>query len=189
MNLLAFAASNSRNSINRQLVELAARRFVERHAPGAEVTLLDLNDYEMPIYSIDREQAHGVPAEATRFLDQVAEADALLISFAEHNGSFTAAFKNVFDWASRTGKPVWQGKPVGLLSTSPGPGGARSVLAAAEAATPFWGGTLAGALSVPSFYEAFDADRQTLADAGLTASLDGVLAALAEHAQELREAA
>jgi NAD(P)H-dependent FMN reductase len=60
--------------------------------------VLDLNDYEMPIYSIDRETEDGIPEEAQRFYDELGAVDAILISFAEHNGAYTAAYKNIFDW-------------------------------------------------------------------------------------------
>ncbi len=188
MKILAFAASNSRSSINAALARHAAERFRDRHAPDAELDLLDLNDFEMPLYGIDREMEEGIPVLAQRFLDRIAEADAVVVSFAEHNGTFTVAFKNVLDWASRLEKQVWQGKPLVLLSTSPGPGGARSVLAAAEGAAGFWGGDLRGTLSVPRFGDAFDPERGELVDAGLVASLDEVLDALAEQ-QAAREAA
>ena len=62
---------------------------------------MDLNDYEMPIYSPDRQNEEGVHPLAQKFFDKITEADALIISFAEYNGNYTSAYKNVFDWASR----------------------------------------------------------------------------------------
>lgn len=96
MNIVAFAASNSRHSINRQLLNCAANLL-----PDGAIRFLDLNDYEMPIYSIDREHESGIPEKAEQFMGHIASCDALLISFAEHNGTYTAAFKNIFDWCSR----------------------------------------------------------------------------------------
>lgn len=189
MRILAFAASNSRTSINRELVLHAAERLRGEYLPGAEIATIDLNDHEMPIYSIDREREGGVPDRARDFLDRIGEADVVLVSFAEHNGNFTAAFKNVLDWASRIEQRIWQGKPLVLLATSPGPGGARSVLTAAERSAPFWGGDLQGTLSVPRFKEVFDLDRGALADPELAAALDEVLADLAAAVEEQRHAA
>lgn len=77
MNILAFAASNSRQSINRALVGNAVARLA-RIAPGAQIETLDLNDYEMPIYSIDREHDAGIPAPARTFFDRIGAADAVL---------------------------------------------------------------------------------------------------------------
>jgi len=78
-----------------------------------------------------------------------------LISFAEHNGTYTAAFKNIMDWASRLEGKLWDGKPMLLLSTSPGGNGATTVLDAATKAFPYLGGDVVGAQSVPKFQENF----------------------------------
>ena len=151
MKVLAFGASSSKNSINRTVASWAARQI-----PGAEVEVLDLNDFEMPLFSVDREREFGQPPQARHFLDKIALADALVISFAEHNGSFTAAYKNLYDWSSRIEKKVYQGKPAVFLSTSPGGRGGASVLATAESLAPFHGADLRASLSIPTFSEAFD---------------------------------
>jgi NAD(P)H-dependent FMN reductase len=166
MKLLAFAASNSSKSINKQLVTHAAS-LVE----DAEVEILDLNDYEIPLYSADREEQFGQPEKAHAFLGKIADSDAVLISFAEHNGSYTAAYKNLFDWSSRITKKVFQDKPVVLLSTSPGARGGASVLAAASASMPFFGGQVKANLAIPSFYENFDMERGELKNAALKTQL------------------
>ncbi len=150
MRILAFAASNSSVSINRQLAEYAASL-----AEGAEIEVLDIHDYEMPLYRHDREEADGIPQLAHDFLARIAAVDAIIISCAEHNGNYTAAFKNLFDWCSRLGREVWQGKRMLLLSTSPGGRGGQSVLEIASAAAPRFGGDVVGSLSVPSFGESF----------------------------------
>ncbi len=79
--LLSFAASNSKNSINRQFVQYAAKDIND-----SELDFIDLNEYEMPIYSIDREDEDGIPKLAYQFLDHIKSCDGLIISFAEHNG-------------------------------------------------------------------------------------------------------
>ena len=173
MRLLAFAASNSSKSINRQLVRYAAS-LVE----GAEIDDLDIHDFEMPIYRSDREEESGVPQLAHDFLARVGDADAIIISFAEHNGNYTAAFKNLFDWSSRLGRDVWQSKPMILLSTSPGGRGGKSVLEIASAAAPRFGGEVLGTLSVPSFGESFDTATGALADKELDAQLRELAAKL-----------
>ena len=80
----------------------------------------------------------------------------IVISFAEHNGSYTAAYKNVFDWTTRIDMKVFQGKPVIMLATSPGPGGAGSVLAAASGSAPYFAADVKASISLPSFYDNFD---------------------------------
>jgi len=154
MKILAFAASNSSKSINNYLVSYAASQLQE-----AEIEILNLNDYELPLYSEDREHELGQPERAKSFLDKIGNSDALIISFAEHNGSYTVAYKNIFDWASRINPKVFQNKPMVMLATSPGPGGASSVLAAATASSPYFDGVVKASFSVPSFYDNFDIEQ------------------------------
>ena len=170
MKLLAFAASNSRASINKSLVIYASSL-----EENAEVDLIDLNDYEMPIYSSDRENESGIPQLAQNFYDKISQADAVMISFAEHNGSYTAAYKNLFDWASRIDMKVYQNKPMVLLATSPGPGGAASVLAAAKGSAPYFGMDVRADLSIGKFYDEFDMEKGALTHA---ASNDKLLTAV-----------
>ncbi len=157
MKLIAFAASSSKKSINKQLAAHAASLL-----EGAEVELLDLNDYELPLFSADREAELGQPELARAFLQKLGSADAILISFAEHNGSYSAAYKNLFDWCSRIAPKVFQNKPMVLLSTSPGARGGASVLAAASTSAPFFAGQVKATLSIPSFSDNFDVEQGCL---------------------------
>ena len=118
--------------------------------------VLDLNDYEMPIFSIDRERQSGIPQLAVDFKTQISEADGIIMSFAEHNGSWSAAFKNVYDWISRLEKPLWSDKTTMLLATSPGGRGGQSVLEHAMATLPFRGANIAAVFSLPFFSKNFD---------------------------------
>ncbi|BBN80330.1 FMN reductase [Pseudoalteromonas sp. A25] len=170
MNILAFAASNSRKSINKALVTYAAS-LLDQH----RVDMLDINEYEMPIYNSDLEEGYGIPDAANRFLDRITQADALLISFAEHNGNYTVAFKNLLDWMSRINTKVYQGKPIVMLSTSPGPGGANSVLSLASDSAHYFGGNVVASLSIPSFFDNFDLENGQLANAELISKLHAVL--------------
>lgn len=178
MKILAFAASSSSKSINKQLVTHAADILTSDIIKGAEVEILDINDYEMPIYSSDREEASGIPDLAHQFLAKIGGADALLISYAEHNGNYSAAYKNLFDWASRTGGKVFQDKPTVILATSPGPGGASNVLNLAKTSAPFFGAEVKADLSVASFYDVFDAENGRLKNPEEQAKLHDALAAL-----------
>ncbi len=166
MKILAIPASNSRKSINRQLLNYAASLL-----PDDTVELLDINDYPLPIYSEDIEAEAGVPQPARDFLGKIAAADALLISYAEHNGGYAVAYKNLFDWASRADRNVYQHKPIVMLAASPGPGGASSVLGSAVNSAHFFSGEVLASLSVPSFYEHFDAQGGKLIDGELDARL------------------
>ena len=177
MKILAFAATNSRQSINKQLVAHALdvigeiNAIAPRHDGPVDVELIDLNDYEMPIYSIDRENDDGVPQLAQDFYQKIGEADALIISYAEHNGSYTAAYKNIFDWASRVDSKVFQNKPTILMSASPGKRGGASVLEAAKTSAPFYGAGVLASFSVGSFHAVFDKNTKRLTDKDLKKTL------------------
>ena len=175
MKLLAFAASNSKQSINKKLVTHAANLVA-----GAEVEVLDLNDYEIPLFSVEREQVLGHPELAKAFLAKIAASDAIVISFAEHNGSYSAAYKNLFDWCSRAGGKVFQDKPMVLLATSPGARGGASVLAAATTSIPFFAGQVKASLSIPSFHENFDVDNGVLKNELLKVKLADAMSQLQE---------
>lgn len=170
MKVLAFAASTSSQSINQQLATHAAN-LLQQNAQDIEIELIDLNDFEMPIYSSDRENENGIPEQAHAFRNKIGEADAVIISFAEHNGSYTAAYKNTFDWTSRIDMKVYQDKPAVLLATSPGPGGAQNVLGAAVGSAPYFGLDVKGSLSVPSFFDNFDAEKGELKNKELAQAL------------------
>ena len=161
MKVIAFGASSSRTSINKKLATYTANLAATTNS-DIKVEVLDLNDFELPIFSQDKEIELGQPEAAKAFFDKLGESDAIIISFAEHNGSYTAAYKNLFDWASRINQKVFQSKPMLLLATSPGPGGAASVLAAAVGSAPYFAGDVKASLSIPSFFENFDLENNTV---------------------------
>lgn len=175
MKILAFAASNSENSINQQLANYTAHLV-----DGAEVELLDLNDFEMPIFSTQREKVLGQPAQAKDFFKKIGEADAIIISFAEYNGSYTSAYKNLFDWTSRIDMKVYQGKPVIMLATSPGPTGATTVLVTATVSAPYFAADVKDSISVPSFFDNFDSEAGVITNEEIKASLVAAVAKLKE---------
>ena len=91
MKIFAFAGSNSTSSINKKLVTSVLKSF-----PDFEQNLIDLNDYEMPIFSVDREK-FGFPKEAYQFLENINKCDIIICSLSENNRNFSVAFKNIFD--------------------------------------------------------------------------------------------
>jgi len=177
MKILAFAATSSTKSINKQLVSYAASQL-----ENVETEILDINDYELPLFSEDREAELGQPDLAKAFLDKIGNSDAVIISFAEHNGSYTAAYKNIFDWASRINPKVYQNKPMVFLATSPGPGGASNVLAAATASAPFFDGEVKASFSMPGFYDNFSSELGRINDDGINQQLLTAINSLFESA-------
>jgi NAD(P)H-dependent FMN reductase len=150
MKITAFAGSNSSNSINKKLVEYTLKSF-----PEFEIKLLDLNDFEIPIYSMDREKNTGIPEKAYEFRAQLAQADVIICSLAEHNRAYTVAFKNIFDWSSRIDMDIFASKPMLLMSTSPGGFGGGNVMNLAKAFFPKCGANIIETFSLPSFHQNF----------------------------------
>jgi len=152
--IIAFGASSSKNSINKQLAVYTANLF-----SNATIEILDLNNYEMPIYSVDREKENGIVPLAQEFYIKIGSADIIVLSLAEHNGAYSSAFKNILDWTSRINPKTFQQKPMLLLATSPGPRGGSTVLEIAKNRFPFQGADLKGSFSLPNFNENFDAEQ------------------------------
>ncbi|MCB9033427.1 MAG: NAD(P)H-dependent oxidoreductase [Chitinophagales bacterium] len=166
MKILAFAGSNSSTSINKALVQFVLKQF-----PEHEINLIDLNDFEMPIFSIDREK-NGIPNEAHLFLKHIEDADIIICSLAEHNRSYTVAFKNIFDWSSRINVKVFQNKPMLLMSTSPGGFGGGNVLNTAKTFLPQFGAAIKATFSLPKFYENFDTFSESFTNPELLVTLN-----------------
>lgn len=149
-NIIAFGGSNSRSSINRQLAAWAADQLTD-----VKSTVLDLNDFELPLYGIDLENEHGIPDNAHRFLEHIKSSDGIVLSLAEHNGAYSSAFKNLFDWMSRIDGKLWSDTPMLLMATSPGGRGGATVLEIAKGRFPYMGGHIVADFSLPSFYDNF----------------------------------
>lgn len=175
MKILAIPATNHRTSMNRQLLVYAATVLDEQTEGDAAVEFVDLNDYEFAIYSPEREATDGIPAGARELFDRIGSADAVMISFAEYNGSYTPAWKNTFDWMSRIGDPVYQNRRVALFAASPGPRAGAGVLGAATMATPHFGAQVVGHLGIGDFPTNFDPGTGRITNDELDAELRGVL--------------
>jgi NAD(P)H-dependent FMN reductase len=148
--IVAIGGSNSSVSINKQLAIYAASQVA-----GAEVVSIDLNTFSMPLYGIDEENTNGIPENAINVNEIINSSDGIVLSLAEHNGAYTAAFKSMYDWLSRIDKKVWKDKPMLLMATSPGGRGGQTVLGIAKAGFPFLGGNIIADFSLPFFNKNF----------------------------------
>lgn len=157
MKLLAFGASYSKDSINKKFAVYVAKQF-----PDADVEILDLRDYQLPLYTTESEAEIGFPHAVLDFIAKLEGADMIVVSLAEHNGSYTTAFKNLFDWASRVKLKIFDGKKLLLLATAPGPRGGLSVLQVAADRFPIHGAEIAGAFSLPRFHDNFSEEAGIL---------------------------
>jgi NAD(P)H-dependent FMN reductase len=153
MKIIAFAGSNSKNSINKKLASYAAKEF-----KNADVEILDLNDYELPLFSVDREKEMGQPKLSHDFLNKIASSDLLVVSLAENNGNYSAAFKNCIDWASRINPKLFQKKPMLLMATSPGLRGGAAVLEIVTNNFPRFDADIKATFSLPSFESNFESE-------------------------------
>lgn len=124
--ILAFAGSARRESLNRKLLAVAVDAT---RAAGGDVTLLDLNEYALPLYHGDEEDARGLPPAAVKLIDLVNAHAGLLIASPEYNSFMTPLLKNTIDWISRADENPFTGKVAAVVSASPGAlGGARSMM-------------------------------------------------------------
>ena len=161
--ILAFAGSTSSTSINKKLATFAAENL-----KNTAFDVIDLRDFTLPIYSSDEEQ-NGIPEDAQKFSDLLDNYDGFILSLAEHNGSYAAAFKNIFDWSSRIEVKVFRDKPLLLMATSPGGMGGKFVLAAGAQIFPRQGAKEVISFSLPNFYDYFK--DGTIVNEELSASL------------------
>ncbi len=148
--IVALAGSNSKESINKKLVQ-----YTSNMVGDVDVVHIDLNDFELPIYGVDYESEKGIPSLVYELSEIFEEADGFVISLAEHNGSYTAVFKNIIDWLSRVKMEFWNKKPMFLMATSPGGRGGATVLRTAKSSFPFMGATIVESFTLPSFYQNF----------------------------------
>ncbi|WP_035671010.1 NADPH-dependent FMN reductase [Flavobacterium sp. 83] len=170
MKIIAFGGSPSKNSINKKLATYAANLF-----ENSQVEVLDLNDFQMPIFTVDIEKEIGQHALAKAFLAKIATADILVVSLAENNANYSAAFKNVFDWCSRITGEVFQKKPMLLMATSPGGRGGASVLEIAKNAFPRYGAVIKATFSLPSFDANFDVEKGEISNPELDTQLREII--------------
>ncbi len=130
--LLFFAGSARKDSINKKLAEIASKMAADS---GADVTLVDMRDFEMPLYDGDAEEKDGVPENAKKLKQLFLDHDGFFIASPEYNSSFSPLIKNTIDWLSRPHEEnegqliAFKGKVAAIAGTSPGGlGGLRGLV-------------------------------------------------------------
>jgi len=129
--ILAFAGSTRIDSFNKKLIKIAADGA---RGAGAEVTLIDLRDFPLPLYDGDLEQRDGLPSAARKLKGLMLSHQGFLISSPEYNSSISGVLKNTIDWTSRQDEgeiplACFKNKVAGLMSASPGGlGGLRGLV-------------------------------------------------------------
>jgi len=180
--ILAFAGSARTDSFNKKLVSIAAEGAREA---GAEVTVIDLADYPMPLFDQDLEAGQGMPENAQAFKTLLMEHDGLLIASPEYNSAFSPLLKNVIDWASRATTEneapllAYKGKYAAIMATSPGGlGGMRGLVFLRMLLGNIGITVLPDQQAVPSAFQAFDGNGY-LKDEKTQAKVKGLGQALA----------
>lgn len=179
--ILAFAGSTREASFNKKLLHVAATGARDA---GAEVTIIDLRDFPMPLYDGDLEANEGLPEPVQRLKALFMEHQGLLIASPEYNGGMSAVLKNTIDWVSRAAEGegalvAYKDKVAGLVATSPGRlGGLRGLAHVRQILCNI------GVLVLPQQHalggagDAFDDDGM-LKDSGQQAMVTGIGARLA----------
>ncbi|USR90628.1 NAD(P)H-dependent oxidoreductase [Phormidium yuhuli AB48] len=187
--ILAFAGSSRTGSFHKALVKIAAQGA---EAAGAEVTLIDLGDYPMPLYNQDLEAKEGFPDSVLAFKKLLKSHHGLLIASPEYNSSITPLLKNAIDWASRPeeGEPplsltCFRGKVAALMATSPGGmGGLRGLVHVRDILQNIGVIVIPQQKTISGAYQAFNEQGQ-LIDAEQDAAVREVGKALATVSQKL----
>ncbi len=149
--IIVIGASSGVKSINKDLVA-----YTSSLIDNIEPLHIDISSFNTtPLFSPEHKDQFGSPNEIIELTELFNACDGFMISFAEHNGSFAASYKNVIDWVSVQGKDIFNHKPMLLMSTSPGPRGAKTVLESAVNYYPHMGGKVCSKFSLPSFYDNF----------------------------------
>lgn len=181
--ILIFGGSLRAESYNQKLANIAAAGAREA---GAEVTLIALRDFRMPLFDEDLEAAEGMPEAARKLKALFAANDGLIIASPEYNSTITAALKNAIDWVSRATSPdeaplsVLSGKSAAILAASPGGyGGSRSLAQLRPFLVNIGIFVLPDQVTVPKAHEAFDANGN-LIDPAQQAAVKALAASLVD---------
>lgn len=186
--ILAFAGSARAGSFNRKLIRIAVGGA---RAAGAEVTLLELKDYPLPLYDGDLEAAEGLPPNARKLKEMFLAHEGLLIAAPEYNSSITPLLKNTIDWVSRSAPgeaslACYDGKVAALMSASPGGlGGLRGLMVVRLCLSNIKVLVLPDQVAVASAHEAFAEDGR-LKDEKREAAVARLGATLAQTIAKLR---
>jgi chromate reductase, NAD(P)H dehydrogenase (quinone) len=188
--ILAFAGSLRRESFNKKLVPIAAKGARDA---GAEVTLIGLEDFPLPLFDQDLEARQGMPENGMKLKQLFIDHDGLLIASPEYNSSITAVLKNAIDWVSRPapGEPslvAYRSKVATLMSAFPGALGGlglRGLVHVRSILSNIGVIVLPDQIAIAKAHEAFNADG-SLKDANQQSGIEGLGHTLASFLMKLR---
>jgi len=170
--ILMFSGSSRKESVNQKLIIATAKLAKQQ---GAEVTVINLKDYPMPIYDGDIEEQQGYPESAQKLYDLIESHDALVIASPEYNSLPSALLKNTIDWVSRIDVKIYSGKTAAILSASPGAlGGLRGLPHLRTLLTNLNILVIPKQLALGGAFQAFNQEGD-LSDANQTTTLSSVM--------------
>jgi NAD(P)H-dependent FMN reductase len=181
-NILVFAGSCRRESMNLKLARAAARLT----EVNASATLIDLADYPAPIYNGDDEAADGMPESIVRFRQLLREHHGFIVATPEYNGHVPPLLVNTLAWASRTAgdtvdDDVFAGKSAAVMAASPGRlGGVRVIPRMRDFLAELGVTVVPGFATIPAGHSAFD-DAGDLKDDAQIATVQGLIDRLIAH--------
>ena len=187
--ILAFAGSTRTDSYNKKIVKIAVQ---SAQRAGADVTLIDLRDYPLPLYDGDLEQKEGLPQNGRKLKDLFLAHDGLMISSPEYNSSISGVLKNTIDWVSRPvpgEKPLecFTGKIAALMSASPGGlGGLRGLVTLRSILGNIGVIVLPDQIATSRAHEAFNTDG-SLKDAKQQSGIEGLGKGLSDFISKLKK--
>ena len=185
--ILAVAGSYRAQSYNKRVLNIAAEGAREA---GADVTIVDLRHYPLPIFNADNVDREGFDANAYRLQDVLNEHDGFLICSPEYNGSLPGGFKNAIDWASRQSEKhgmnsVFRGKTAALITASPGAFGGLRCLSHLRGVFTIMGvNVLPAEIAVSFVAQKFEGDGTEMIDEKMKALLTNHGAALVQALSE-----
>ncbi|MFW5442711.1 MAG: NADPH-dependent FMN reductase [Methylococcaceae bacterium] len=188
--IVFLAGSARKESLNKKLASLAANMA---EAAGAEVTIVDLKDYEMPLYNGDLEKEQGIPNNAKKLKQVFIDHDGFFIASPEYNSSFSALLKNTIDWMSRPDEEnerplvAYKGKVAALGAVSPGAlGGLRGLVPLRMLLGNIGVTVIPSQIAIGAGFKAFDSEGK-LIDEGQSKMLQVIIVELLRTADRLKD--
>lgn len=188
--LLAFAGSTRQDSYNKKLIRIAADSAQQA---GAEIMVIDLRDYSLPLFDQDLELEQGLPENVRKLKALFYDHHGLMIASPEYNSSITPLLKNTLDWVSRaeskdeTPLKAYKGKIALIMSASPGAlGGLRGLVHLRAILQNIGIIVLPGQKAVPAAHTVFGADGR-ITDEKLKQSIEFLGEELTRMTQKLRK--
>lgn len=184
---LAFSGSTRVDSVN-QKTAVALASFV--NAAGEEVEVINLKDFDMPIYQGDLEAESGLPQGCLDLKAKLDSADAYIIVSPEYNGYMPPVLINAIDWCTRSTDAsvalgCFMGKPIFVAAASPGPGGGGRVAVHLKTMLSGIGAYVSPMpLTVPSAFGAFN-DDGSFSDEGMAKRAERMISGFIDFAKKL----